>query len=184
VEQRWFCRDKTIKVQKEKVVAYQDPSNIHTIVVHCSATREGQDFSAKDIDKWHRAKGWNGIGYHRVIKLDGTVELGRSISTRGAHVAGNNLNTLGICLIGGLDAEGKPKNTFTGPQFKSLLLEINALRDQCPSLNRVCGHRDFSPDLNGDGVITRNEWIKECPCVEVKDLLECWDLGELANGAQ
>jgi len=158
-------------------VAYQALEDIHTIVVHCSATREGQWVDAHDIDRWHKARGWSGIGYHRVICLDGSVEQGRDFTRRGAHVSGNNTNTIGICMIGGLDDEGSPKNTFTSEQYQSLLSEILNIRTFTGgSAVNVCGHRDFSPDLNGDGLITPDEWIKHCPCFEVSEKMKEWGL--------
>jgi N-acetylmuramoyl-L-alanine amidase len=156
-------------------MAKQRLEDIHSIVVHCSATKEGQGVTAKDIDKWHRARGWAGIGYHRVILLDGIVEQGRSSTRRGAHVAGNNTNTLGICLIGGLDKNGKAKDTFTDAQYAALYNEILNIKMFC-NIKSIKGHRDYSPDLNGDGIITRNEWIKECPCFQVSEKLEEWGI--------
>jgi hypothetical protein len=150
----------------------QNYEDIHSIILHCSATYEGVDVSAKDIDKWHKARGWSMIGYHRVIRLDGTVENGRPFFRRGAHVAGNNTNTLGFCMIGGLDSEGKPKNTFSQEQYNTLMLEIINARKICQNITTIDGHRDHSPDLNGDGIITRDEWIKECPCFDVAKWLK------------
>ena len=158
-------------------MAYQALNKIHTIVVHCSATREGQWVDAHDIDKWHKARGWSGIGYHRVIRLDGSVEQGRSFTRRGAHVKGNNTNTIGICMVGGLDEDGNPKDTFTAEQYQSLLSEILNIRTFTGGAAvNVCGHRDFSPDLNGDGLITSDEWMKDCPCFEVSDKMKEWRL--------
>lgn len=150
---------------------FQDLNYIHSIIIHCSATKEGEDITAGEIDSWHKARGWSMIGYHRVIRLNGAIEGGRPFFRRGAHVAGNNTNTIGICLIGGLDSTGKPKNTFTHEQFSSLLLEIINIKTLCPNITSIKGHRDYSPDLNGDGLITRNEWIKECPCFDVNKWL-------------
>lgn len=150
----------------------QKLEDIHTIVVHCTATKEGVPVSALDIDSWHRAKGWSMIGYHRVIRLDGGVENGRPFFRRGAHVAGNNKNTLGFAMVGGLDSQGKSKNTFNTLQFDALWDEIANAKIVCPNITTIKGHRDFSPDLNGDGIITRNEWIKDCPCFDVQKWLE------------
>ena len=154
----------------------QNLNDIHTIVVHCSATKEDVWVDAHDIDEWHKARGWSGIGYHRVILLDGSVQQGRPYTTRGAHVKGNNLNTIAICLIGGLDENGDPKNTFLPEQFHSLISEICNIRTFAGGGSgvAVCGHRDFSPDLNGDGLITPNEFIKECPCFSVAAKMKEW----------
>ena len=139
------------------------------IIIHCSATKEGQDFSAKDINRWHKDRGFNGIGYHFVIKLDGTIEIGRQLALRGAHTTGHNKETIGICYIGGLDADGKAKDTRTDEQKEALLWLVEAIRMHLPAglgLS-VKGHRDYSPDKNGDGVIDKYERIKECPCFDV-----------------
>ena len=82
-----------------------------TIIIHCSATRAGQDFTAADIDRWHRARGFRSIGYHFVIRLDGTIEPGRDVSLDGAHCTGWNRRSIGICYVGGLDKEGRPADT-------------------------------------------------------------------------
>ena len=153
----------------------QNLEDIHTIVIHCSATREGQWVDEHDIDKWHKARGWSAIGYHRVVRLDGSVVQGRPYTKRGAHVSGNNTNTIGICMIGGLDEFGTPKNTFNDKQFHSLMAEIVNIRTFC-NIQHVKGHRDFSPDLNGDGLITPDEWIKQCPCFDVAHKLQEWRL--------
>ena len=81
--------------------------NIRYLVVHCSATPEGRDHTAKDIDLWHRQRGFEGIGYNYVIRLDGTIELGRDVNKIPAHVEGHNKDSIGICYIGGID-----KNTL------------------------------------------------------------------------
>lgn len=87
-----------------------------TIIIHCSATRAGQDFTAADIDRWHRARGFRSIGYHFVIRLDGTIEPGRDVSLDGAHCTGWNRRSIGICYVGGLDKEGRPADTRTEAQ--------------------------------------------------------------------
>lgn len=147
---------------------------IDAIVIHCSATRAGQDVRAADIDKWHKERGFAMIGYNYVIDLDGTVEVGRPLSMDGAHcntagLSGQSYNkhSIGICYVGGLDASGNPADTRTPEQKLSLTNLVNKLCDEYPIVE-VIGHRDASPDKNGDGVISRNEWIKQCPCFDVK----------------
>lgn len=135
---------------------------IKYIVVHCAATKEGQSFTINDIDKWHRARGWNGIGYHYVVYLDGSVHKGRDESAVGAHVQGYNSSSLGICYIGGVDANGKPKDTRTPQQKDGLLQLLKTLKAKYPNA-KILGHREFSPDKNGDGFIDEWEWIKACP---------------------
>lgn len=115
---------------------------ITALVVHCSATPAGKPFRAADIDRWHREKGWAGIGYHFVIPLDGSVEPGRPLEEAGAHVEGHNRDTIAICLIGGVDASGKPANTFKDCQFDALEMQLRALRSRFPRA-KILGHRDF-----------------------------------------
>lgn len=147
---------------------------IDAIVIHCSATRAGQDVRASDIDKWHKERGFACIGYNFVIDLDGKVEVGRPLSRDGAHcnTAGTsgksyNKHSIGICYIGGLDKNGNPADTRTMEQKLSLYNLVYKLIDQYPIVE-VIGHRDASPDKNKDGKITPNEWIKQCPCFDVR----------------
>lgn len=114
------------------------------ICVHCSATTDKQNIGAADIDKWHRKQGWACIGYHYVIRRDGTVETGREESVVGAHVANHNSNSIGICMVGGVDANdiNKAVNNFTEAQFKSLKQLLIDLRVRYPKA-KIQGHRDF-----------------------------------------
>ena len=75
-------------------------------------------------------------------------------------------------MIGGLDDSGRPKNTFKQEQFNALMQEIMNIKAMCPMIKSIKGHRDYSPDLSGDGIITRDEWIKECPCFDVTKWLQ------------
>ena len=144
--------------------------NIDSIIVHCSATKAGQDFTATDIDRWHRERGFNGIGYHYVIRLDGKLEKGRDVALAGAHCKGWNERSIGICYIGGLDENGRPADTRTNAQKRVLYQIIMDLQREYNIL-QVLGHRDTSPDLNGDGVIEPYEYVKACPCFDVKEFL-------------
>lgn len=127
------------------------PRYINDIIVHCTATRAGQDFSASDIASWHKERGWKSIGYHYVVRLDGTVERGRAISQPGAHCKGHNAHSVGVAYIGGLDAEGKPADTRTMAQREALLkLLVNLTRIyRC----RIHGHHDYNKS-------------KSCPCFD------------------
>lgn len=149
---------------------------IDAIVIHCSATRAGQDVRAADIDKWHKERGFAMIGYNYVVDLDGTVEVGRPLTRDGAHcntsgLSGSpyNKHSIGICYIGGLDAKGNPADTRTPEQKVALEKLVYDLIGKYPTIKEVIGHRDASPDKNGDGKITKNEWIKMCPCYEVRE---------------
>ena len=117
---------------------------IDKIIIHCTATAEGKDFHVKDVDKWHKARGWKGIGYHYLITLDGTIEKGRGENEIGAHTTGQNKNSIGICYVGGLAKDGKtPKDTRTEAQKKALLELIIALLIKYPQA-KIYGHRDFA----------------------------------------
>jgi N-acetylmuramoyl-L-alanine amidase len=130
------------------------------IAVHCSATGPKQNIGAADIDKWHRAKGWKCIGYHYVIKRDGTVEEGRDDSTIGAHVENWNSVSVGICMVGGVDANDikKAVNNFTPEQFDSLKTLLQKLKVKYPKA-KIQGHRDF-PKV-----------AKACPSFDVAEWL-------------
>ena len=106
---------------------------INEIIVHCTATAEGKDFKAADIDRWHKAKGWNGIGYHHVVDLDGTVEPGRPESEVGAHCLKHNKNSIGVVYVGGLASDGKtPKDTRTPQQKAALVKLLTELKHRYP----------------------------------------------------
>ena len=100
---------------------------INEIILHCSATREGKAFTLADIDRWHRERGWKGCGYHYVVGLDGVVEEGRSMEEAGAHCAGRNSSSIGICYIGGCDLVGKAKDTRTEAQKAAMVKLVRRL---------------------------------------------------------
>lgn len=124
--------------------------NIDEIIIHCSATRENQDISAETIRKWHtdpkpHGRGWRDIGYHYVVRLDGTVELGRPINQQGAHVKGRNKSTIGICYIGGVEQDGKTaKDTLTYDQEQSISDLILALQVVLNKPLKVSGHNEYA----------------------------------------
>ena len=144
---------------------------INLAVWHCSATKEGEFFDVDDIDKWHKERKFRKVGYHIIILLDGTKQYGRFIWEIGAHAKGYNRNSIGICYIGGLDANGKAKDTRTPEQKETMRILKKDLDYFYPGIKHL-GHRDLSVDLNGDGVISKNEWMKECPCFEVAKELD------------
>ena len=141
---------------------------IDLIVVHCSATREDVDFTEQDLERCHRRRGFNGTGYHFYVRKSGEVVPTRPVERIGAHAKGYNAHSVGVCYEGGLDKRGKPKDTRTECQKKALQVLLAALAVKYPG-SRICGHRDLSPDRNGDGVIGPEEWMKACPCYEVKE---------------
>jgi N-acetylmuramoyl-L-alanine amidase len=126
---------------------------IEEIIIHCTATKEGVDVNAATINKWHKQKGWKGIGYHYVIKLDGTVEKGRKDEEVGAHCVGHNAHSIGIVYVGGLDVNGKPKDTRTDAQKEAFWELLRQLLNKYPSAT-IHGHNEFSN--------------KACPCFNVE----------------
>lgn len=152
-------REKTVEMRK-----------IDLIVVHCSATREDRDFTEHDLDLCHRRRGFNGAGYHFYIRKNGDIRTTRPLERVGAHAKGHNAHSIGVCYEGGLDTEGRPKNTLTSWQRHSLRVLIATLLRDYPG-SRVCGHRDLSPDRNGNGEIEPEEWMKACPCLDVRKFL-------------
>ena len=129
--------------------------NWNKIILHCSATPEGRNVKTKTIKGWHLKRGWRDIGYHYVIQLDGTVDKGRPIDQHGAHTKGRNHDSIGICYIGGLDAETKePKDTMTEAQHDSFLDLMSALRFVFGPLP-LHGHNEYA--------------AKACPCFDVQE---------------
>ena len=128
---------------------------INEIIIHCADTPEGRNEKAADIDRWHKAQGWQGIGYHYVVDLDGTIEPARDIEKAGAHCTGHNANSIGIVYIGGRCKDaGTPKDTRTDAQKTSLVLLLKYLRAKYPDA-KIYGHRDFAQ--------------KACPCFDAKE---------------
>lgn len=117
---------------------------IKEIILHCSATREGQEFDINDIRRWHvEENGWEDVGYHYFIKLDGTVQPGRDIEKIGAHCKGHNRNSIGICYCGGVDVNGNPKDTRTIKQIASMHILLKQLKEQFPDATVHC-HNEFA----------------------------------------
>ena len=125
------------------------------LVVHCTATPLSQRVSVEDIDRWHKAQGWSGIGYHWYVNRDGHIFPGRSEREAGAHVIGYNHCSIGICYEGGLDEQGYSADTRTPSQKAALLFIIKDLKQSYPNAI-VLGHRDF-PGVH-----------KDCPCFDAK----------------
>ena len=141
--------------------------DIKYIVVHATATKQGQNFTAKDIDRWHKQRGWSGIGYHYVIDIYGNLEKGRPENRIGAHVKGYNRNSIGVVYVGGLNKNLAPKDTRTNAQKEALKTLLKSLKTRYPKA-KILGHRDFSKDLNGNGFLEPFEFIKTCPCYDAK----------------
>lgn len=143
------------------------------ITIHCSATKPTSDIGAKEITAMHKQRGFRTIGYHYVIRRDGSVEAGRPDGETGAHVEGFNKDNLGVCLIGGVNAKGKPENNYTDAQFASLSKLIDRLKAVYKLTNaEIKGHRDWFGDANKDGKIDSRDWLKDCPCFDVRSWLD------------
>ena len=140
---------------------------INLIVIHCSTTREDKSFTEYDLDVCHRRRGFNGTGYHFYIRKNGDIKSTRPIERIGAHSRGFNKESIGICYEGGLDKNGKAKDTRTDAQKKAMR---ELVQDICHrhDIIDILGHRDTSPDKNGNGIVEKCEWMKECPCFDVK----------------
>lgn len=118
--------------------------NIKELIVHCSATPEGKDFTVSQIKQWHLQRGFSDIGYHYVIYRDGSIHIGRDESVIGAHCTGHNTNSIGVCYIGGVATDGKaPKDTRTAKQKQSLVKLLKELKVKYPQAS-IHGHRDFA----------------------------------------
>lgn len=120
--------------------------NIREIIIHCSATPEGRAYTLKDIDRWHRQRGFSSCGYHFVIRLDGTIEKGRPLTDIGAHCQGHNAFSVGVCYIGGVSNDGRltPKDTRTPQQKEALIRLLRQLKTQYPHAT-IHSHSDFAP---------------------------------------
>lgn len=154
---------------------------VNAVVVHCSATPSGQYLSGAApvvIDRWHAERGFKraatarklfnsdlgSIGYHFVVDIDGRIWTGRHLDEIGAHVAGQNANSIGICMVGGAERVGR----YTQAQWDALAPLVRDLVQFCQG-PIVLGHRDLSPDTNGDGVVQEREWLKTCPGFSVTE---------------
>ena len=141
--------------------------NPDTIIIHCSATRVDQNLSVAQIEQMHKERGFRKIGYHYYITKDGMVRSGRSEAEPGAHCIGYNQHSLGICYEGGLNASGKAEDTRTELQKASIELLLKQIISKYKIVS-IIGHRDTSPDLNANGTIEPNEFIKQCPCFDAR----------------
>ena len=128
--------------------------NIKELIVHCSATPEGKDYSVDTIRQWHLQRGFSDIGYHYVIYRDGSIHIGRDESIIGAHCTGHNTNSIGVCYIGGCASDGKtPKDTRTLQQKESLLSLLKTLKIKYPNA-KIYPHYKFAakacPSFNAE----------------------------------
>ena len=124
------------------------------LIIHCSAVRPDQQSSAAQIDTWHRRDNhWKfGIGYHYVIRRNGTIEPGRPEWMVGAHCKNHNAHSIGICYEGGLNIRGQPDDTRTEAQKAAMRRLIEELHQRYPRAI-IIGHHDLNP-------------LKDCPCIK------------------
>lgn len=118
---------------------------INEIIIHCSATEEGRDFTVEDIRRWHvQGNGWKDIGYHYVIYRDGSVHPGRPLDQVGAHTTGHNAKSIGVCYVGGVASDRKtPKDTRT-PEQKAALIELVRSLKLVFGVSKVSGHNEYA----------------------------------------
>lgn len=146
---------------------------ITLIVIHCSATMANRRYTFRQCRMDHKKRGYIDIGYHYYITRDGQVHEGRPLWQEGAHCRRHNKHSIGICYEGGLSILGRPADTRTDAQRRSLRSLLEDLHSRYPSAI-ILGHRDLSPDIDGNGKIEPREWVKYCPCFDA--VLEYEDL--------
>ncbi len=143
-------------------------SSVKYIVIHCSATRCHKRYRAQQLEHDHQVRGFRCAGYHYYVERDGKVTQFRHLNETGAHARGYNRCSIGICYEGGLLPNGTPSDTRTEIQKVKLKELISYVRHYFPQKLVVVGHRDLSPDRNGDGIISPSEWVKVCPCFDAR----------------
>lgn len=141
-------------VEAAKTGLKKSKRSINEIIVHCTASKEGVNMTVDQIRKYHKEhRGWSDIGYHYVVYLDGSVHEGRNVNISGAHTAGHNLHSIGVVYVGGLDKNGKAKDTRTEAQKKALRELLVKLKKLYPKAT-IHGHREYAN--------------KACPCYDAK----------------
>lgn len=138
--------------------------NIHCIVVHCTATPQKTTTVEKLRTHWKQI-GWNAPGYHYIVMPNGNIEQLLEEDGIANGVRGYNKTTLHVAYVGGVDDNGRPTDNRSEQQKAALYFLLERLKCKYPHAD-IKGHRDFSPDLNGDGVISQDEFIKQCPCFD------------------
>ena len=116
---------------------------ITEIIVHSTATPKGMNATANDINRWHRQRGFDEIGYHFVILRSGEIQAGRAIEKVGEHCKGHNSDTIGVAYVGGLNENKQSADTRTGAQKISLNVLLGNLVKQYPTIRKISGHRDY-----------------------------------------
>ena len=125
-------------------VQFKQRESTDAIFVHCSATKPSQNVGVREIRQWHKEQGWLDVGYHFIIKRDGTVEEGRPVNVVGSHVKDWNSRSVGVCLVGGIDAKGKFEANFTPAQMSALRTKLAELKVLYPQAD-IKAHHDVAP---------------------------------------
>ena len=136
------------------------PENVRFIIIHSSATSPDTPVDRDVIDRWHRQRGWFGVGYHFVITRSGEVQEGRPLDAAGAHTLGYNRVSIGICMAGGADAKGKAQDNFTDDQWEALGALVVRLRGQFPKA-ALRGHRDMPGNATECPSFDVQQWARE-----------------------
>lgn len=144
-------------------VQFKPRETTEAVFVHCSATKAGQDVGVREIRQWHKEQGWLDVGYHYIIKRDGTVEEGRDVDAVGSHAKGHNHNSVGVCLVGGIDDKGNTEANFTPAQMDALRPLLESLLEKYEG-SVLRAHHDVAP--------------KACPSFDLK---RWWDTDELVT---
>lgn len=142
-------------------VQFKVRSQTRTIIVHCAATKPDMSIGLREIRQWHKERGFLDVGYHFIIRRDGSVEEGRDVNQVGAHTIGQNETSVGICLVGGVDDQMRPAANFTPQQMATLRNLLKEMQAKYPGAV-IKGHRDFA--------------AKACPSFEVKRWLDTNEL--------
>lgn len=142
-------------------VNFKERNETKHVIVHCAATKPSMDVGVREIRQWHKERGFLDIGYHFVIRRNGTIEDGRDVNQVGAHTVGQNETSVGVCLVGGVDDKLQPQANFTQQQMTTLRKLLSDLKVLFPQAV-VKGHRDFA--------------AKACPSFDVKRWLVTGEL--------
>ena len=139
---------------------------INRVILHCSATPASRPVTVDEIRRWHvQGNGWRDIGYHWVVMQDGSVHPGRPESETGAHVAGHNADSIGVCYVGGLDdASFQPTDTRTPEQRAAMYRLIEEIQARHSGKLTVHGHNEFA--------------AKACPCYDVQEDMQHYRLNK------
>lgn len=139
--------------------------HINEIIIHCTDTEEGRNYTIDDVRQWHtlpppKGRGWSDVGYHYLIYRNGSVVAGRDVDQAGAHCKGHNSYSIAVCYVGGRGKDGKCRDTRTLQQRAAMTNLLIELRLRYPQAV-IVGHSFWDPS-------------KECPCFDAaKEYKNC-----------